>query len=442
LFRSVGLVVLWLLWLPSVASAAVVNADVRETEDGVVLGFVRFTAAPGESNQVTVRTGARGIVFSDAVNLVRAQGDCRRLSAHTARCPTIEGTVSVRLFDGDDAAEIRSFDIDVRGGEGDDVLRGFSDYDSLTGGPGNDVLLGRGSSDQLSGGPGRDRLVGGPGDDTLIDGETDAEAARDTFIGGTEDDGGPGDMVSYAKRRRPLGIDLQRGTSSTEDRLVGVESITAGSGDDRLVGDRDENWLIGGVGDDVVHGRRGRDIPQGGTGADRVLGEHGDDVVWGDAGRDFLYGGAGEDFVISREEDGERGDDQLDCGDASDTVRSDSADTLTGGCESLSTFSNGLNLPTLPAIDADSARFSLRCSEGSGSGSCSGTLTLSRLDGELLGTVHFSVPDDSTATQVAVPLIPATAGVLVTGTTVQVDLVPDDPTFMETGGYRMFMQAQ
>jgi Ca2+-binding RTX toxin-like protein len=254
---------------------------------------------------------------------------------------------------------------------------------------------------------GRDRLVGGPGDDTLIDEETDAEAARDIFVGGTEDDdGGPGDMVSYAKRRRSLGIDLRRGTSSTEDRLLGVESITAGSGDDRLAGDRDENWLIGGVGDDVVHGRRGRDIPQGGTGADRFLGEHGDDVIWGDAGRDALFGGAGEDFVISREEDGARGDDQLDCGDASDTVRSDSADTLTGGCESLSTFSNGLNLPTLPAIDADSASFSLRCSEGSGSGGCSGTLTLSRLDGELLGTVHFSVPDDSTATQVAVPLIP------------------------------------
>ena len=262
---------------------------------------------------------------------------------------------------------------------GDDILRGSASFDFLAGDAGNDVLTGGGVAISSQAALASDRLVGGTGDDVLIDGETDTQAARDVFRGGTNADSAnsdPGDLVSYASRRGALRIDLGRGRTSTEDRLRGLESIAGGHGDDRLAGDRDDNWLEGGPGDDVLHGRDGRDIPMGGTGDDRAYGDRGDDVVWGDAGLDQLFGGDGNDFVISREEHGDPTADNLDCGDGSDDVRSDSVDTLNGGCEAISTFSNGLHLGTQPAIDADSADFILRCSGGSGPQGCTGTITL------------------------------------------------------------------
>ena len=247
--------------------------------------------------------------------------------------------------------------------------------------------------------------------------------------------------MDYARRRKALRIDLGRRTSSVEDRLRGMESIVGGHGADRLAGDGDDNWLEGGPGDDVLHGRAGQDIPQGGSGDDRVYGDDGSDVVWGDEGRDRLFGGRGTDFVISLEEQSRPSADALDCGDGADDARSDSTDTLEAGCESITAFSNGLQVAAQPAIDSDSADFKISCSGGEVDG-CQGTLTLRAPDGPQFGTSHFTIPDDADNAPVSVALTPAGAAALRAGTIVQVDLVPDTPGDLEEpGGYRVFMRA-
>ena len=110
---------------PPAAPAATAFADVRFDEDFEGhLGPVRFTAAQGETNRVTVTSETRGIVFSDAANPVHARGDCRQLDRHSARCPFTEEPGPVRLRDGDDLARITRVSIPLHGGEGDDVLLG------------------------------------------------------------------------------------------------------------------------------------------------------------------------------------------------------------------------------------------------------------------------------------------------------------------------------
>ena len=429
---------------PSAAVAATAFADVRFDEElEGYAGPVRFTAAHGETNRVTVTSGTHGIVFSDAANPVHARGDCRPLNRHSARCPFTEEPGPVRLRDGHDFARIARVSMPIHGGEGDDDLVGTIGYDVLDGGGGDDTLRGRGDSDQLTGGAGRDLLDGGGGDDVLLDGETDAQATRDIFIGGTSADSAnadKGDTVDYARRRKGLRIDLGRRTSSVEDRLRGMESIVGGRGADRLAGDGDDNWLVGGPGDDVLHGRAGQDIPQGGSGDDRAYGDGGSDVVWGDEGRDRLFGGRGTDFVISLEEQGHPSADALDCGDGTDDARSDSADTLRSGCESITAFSNGLQVAAQPTIDSDSADFKVSCfGELDG---CKGALTLRAPDGPQLGTSHFIIASDVENASVSVSLTPAAAAALSAGSLVQVDLVPDTPSdLQERGGYRVFMRA-
>jgi Ca2+-binding RTX toxin-like protein len=439
--RTLLVAIAALLILPSAASAATADADVR-IRNSVYEGPVTFTAAPGETNRLKISTGSLGMTFRDSANPVHARGDCTRIDAHTARCPFTEDIATARLGDRDDRARVVGGLVRVRGGRGNDVLAGERAGDMLLGESGDDTLLGGIGSDELTGGPGRDRLAGGSGDDTLIDGETDAQAAPDRFQGGTSRDSTSadrGDVLVYSLRRRALRIDLGRGRTSTEDRIAGFESLIGGRGDDRLSGDADDNNLEGGPGDDVLHGRDGRDIPMGGPGDDRAYGDTGDDVVWGDAGRDRLYGGNGDDFVIGAEEQTAAEADTLACDGGDDMARSDGEDTLTSACERVSAFSNGLTLPPIPAIDADSADFPISCSGASPDG-CNGTLALTGPAGEAFGRAHFAIPGGTTAV-VPVALTPAGTAALRAGTVTRVDLTPDQPDLEAAGGYRAFIRG-
>ena len=167
---------------------------------------------------------------------------------------------------------------------------------SLFGGKGNDVLRGGASLyDRLDGGPGRDRLYGGGAIDILIDGETDAQAAPDLFDGGGAPDA-DGDAVDFSRRQDSLRIDLKRGRTSTGDTIVGVRTVTGGSGDDRLTVNAAYNTLNGGPGDDAIDGGGiGNDVSVGGPGDDRLSGGIGNDYLVGEADRDRLDGGPGDD---------------------------------------------------------------------------------------------------------------------------------------------------
>jgi hypothetical protein len=248
----------------AIAVGATVSVHVRIGEDGVVLGHLVFTGAPGEANRLSVYELTKppgDFVFRDSANPVRARGDCRQLAWNAASCMPTDLLAAVRLGDGDDRATVavpyefafavyggRGDDVlfagglrGVYGGPGDDVVVGGSGDDLLFGGSGADVLRGGPGADGLTGGPGRDRLEGGRGDDRLNDGETDAQAAPDVFDGGPNRPRGTanngdllaGDSLAYDRRHRGLRIDLARHRTSTEDRFTGIESLSGGAGDDR-----------------------------------------------------------------------------------------------------------------------------------------------------------------------------------------------------------------
>ncbi len=425
-----------LLAAPALAPAATVSADLR-VRQGTEFGPVAFTAAAGERNRLTVSPSSRGTRFRDPGARVRARGDCEQVDRHTAECPTSEEGVLVRLGDGDDRARVTTDLVRVRGGSGDDVLTAARGFDRLWGDRGDDRISGGPGSDELTGGPGRDRVDGGRGNDTLLDGETERSSAPDVFVGGPQRaDAGPdrGDAVSYASRRRRVEIAIGA-TSTTGDRLVGIESAIGGRGDDRLSGDGRDNQLEGGPGDDLLRGRGRDDLVFGGPGDDRVRGDDGDDVVVGDEGTDRLLGGAGDDLVGGREERGRQVADTVGCGEGGDVTRSGEEDTVTA-CETLTAFSNGLRVGVLPALAADAATFTVTCGGGGGPEGCRGTIALTGPDGEALGRARLEVGPDATA-PVAVARAPAAVAALRAGALVRVGVVSDrEPDLEEPGGFR------
>src|SRR3712207_4372928 len=96
----IGLAILSLLLLPASASAATVGGQVK-TQNGLDVGVITFTAARGETNQVTVSTDSKvRRVFRDAANPLQAKGDCEQVDQHTVRCAFTEDFAQVKLGDG------------------------------------------------------------------------------------------------------------------------------------------------------------------------------------------------------------------------------------------------------------------------------------------------------------------------------------------------------
>ncbi|MFE0754107.1 calcium-binding protein [Inquilinus sp. NPDC058860] len=145
----------------------------------------------------------------------------------------------------------------------DDILTGNDGGNVLRGGDGNDILLGRGSDspDFLA----RDILDGGNGIDTADYGASTVGVHVD-LIQGTGDDG-----------------------SSLADQLISIESVTASSHDDVVIGNGGVNGLWGFAGDDSLSGNGGNDSLKGGAGQD---------LLEGGSGADRLDGGDGIDTAV------------------------------------------------------------------------------------------------------------------------------------------------
>ena len=152
-------------------------------------------------------------------------------------------------------------------GEGRDVITGM---EHVIGGQGNDFVVGNAGANRLDGMGGNDVLVGGAGRDTLLGGFGD-----DNLDGSTGVDllivGGIADTF----------IDLARTTAyqtgQGKDRVVGVENVLGGQGNDRYFGDGGANQLFGGAGRDHLDGRYGHDLLLGGAGNDTLRGGAGND---------------------------------------------------------------------------------------------------------------------------------------------------------------------
>jgi Ca2+-binding RTX toxin-like protein len=92
--------------------------------------------------------------------------------------------------------------------------------------------------------------------------------------------GNRADVVSVGSEADPFEMDV------TVSGRAGVDTITTGSGNDRV---------NGGVGADIIRTGLGNDVVHAGRGADQVFGGDGDDILWGGHGNDTIDAGIGND---------------------------------------------------------------------------------------------------------------------------------------------------
>jgi Ca2+-binding RTX toxin-like protein len=291
---------------------------------------------------VTIRDGGTG-------GIATADPQCTQVNPTTVTCPFDPpnpappaspvgpvAALTASLFAGNDTFSTNTLRTSVNGQEGNDALTGgdksnffsggsgndkvtggplddqlygdeFSETaaggaDTIAGGDGSDFLVASGGSDSADGGAGQDQIQGGLGNDTLLGGDGD-DALSDggfgaTETGGNDDVDGQGgtDLASY-QRQADVSVSLDGrandGIAGEADN-VKVEDVFAGSGNDTLTGNDEENLLSGGAGDDRLLGF--------GAG-DGLIGGSGDDLHDGGTGRDTAQCGAGHDTVLVQLED-------------------------------------------------------------------------------------------------------------------------------------------
>lgn len=353
--------------LPGIAHAGTVSV-----EEGESHGVLRFSAAPGENNHVTVSVpiGEGTPLFMqlhvvDEDSPLQVGGGCsgggapgstaicvmhRPEPAHQRACGRTtaprpsrytgclepepgtgwEVRMEIALGDGDDRFDASSprFDSNwpetVTGGEGSDTIITGGGFDTINGGAGGDTI---------NTGAGLDTITPGPGDD-VVHGEEDGDrAVADATVDGN--DLLDVDVVDYSARSEPLHLASRvLGGTGEEDTLLGPDEVIGGSGDDHFISDGMQ-LLRGGPGDDTLIGNQVKDNIYGGSGNDMIRGEAGEDSLYGGDGNDVVEGGAGNDFIQEREinESGRPGPYLISSNGANLLSGGDGNDSIWGGTE-------------------------------------------------------------------------------------------------------------
>jgi hypothetical protein len=277
-----------LLLLAAVLTAALAGpaasadaATITGGESAFGFAYLIYTAAPGETNNVSVQPSSDGWTVDDSgatISLGSPSAHCVLNTPHEADCPNTDGVESVgrlivNLGDGDDHFDADSSiptpmtvlgqsggdTIDtgaggdfIIGGAGDDTIDGHGGDDVISGGIGADTLYGELGNDELGGGPGDDYLDGGDGNDRLNGGSgsdsLNGDAGSDTLWSGedgevdsTVDCGGdPGD-VAFLGAEDISGGSLDAGSCATNGP------------DPNLIVDGDAESSIGGESSSDIH---------------------------------------------------------------------------------------------------------------------------------------------------------------------------------------------
>jgi hypothetical protein len=339
--------------LPASAQAA----DVSVTD-----GVLRYTAVAGMVNNATFAENPTGTVTvgvaTDNNDPLVAGAGCTAVTT-TVVCPAV---TSAAIDVGDQSDRVTATALDennnfvyglttipatIIGGDGNDVLAGGARGDTIDGGPGNDDIDGFAGNDSLRGGDGNDELRPNTGTDTMV--------------------GGDGvDSAVYQKRVSPSfsldGIANDGATApSAENDLIGtdIENIEAAADDlsqtVTIVGDGRANRLT------VTFGRAN---------------------ITGGEGSDVLEGASQDDTINSR--DGSP--DTVICNGGTDTVLSDTLDTISPSCENVQTLAS----PGGPFDDhAPTIVWTAPAAGSSISANTASTLTVNATDDRGLTRVRF-----------------------------------------------------
>jgi len=169
------------------------------------------------------------------------------------------------------------WEFEVRSGNVQGV--GSERGDSLMGDDRDNFIDGRSGDDRLEAGAGNDFVLGGTGNDTLVAGHGQGD---DFYDGGADID-----YITFMSTSRGVNVDLAAGAASgseiDSDRIVNVEHVIAGYGNDVITGDAASNRLSGLSGKDNIRGGDGDDVIIGGYGNDRLTGGLGNDIFVFDA---------------------------------------------------------------------------------------------------------------------------------------------------------------
>lgn len=145
--------------------------------------------------------------------------------------------------------------LNVNGDATADVMNGTAFSDTLFGDNGNDTIRGFDGHDQLNGGRGNDVVDGGAGNDLIY-----ADMGDDIIIGG---DGT--DTLSFTEGF-DVYVDLARGIATGyfgNDVITGIENLTGSRGNDVLIGDDNDNYIVSFGGADLIRGGGGNDTLTG-----------------------------------------------------------------------------------------------------------------------------------------------------------------------------------
>jgi hypothetical protein len=278
---------------PGAGCAATAEATVRCEVDGI---FAIRAHLGGGADRATAASPPAGTLSCDCVRVFGGDG-ADQLTSFDGAILDGEGADDLLTGRPSQAGGIRGglggpSDDTLVGGDGDDLLYGANGDDGMSGGAGDDILRGGTGNDFLSGGgappvngsapaAGRDDLDAGEGDDTLDDSDDNGpEIGPDELAGGI----GVDTIHSYMERSVGVRVDLSRpggqGQPGEDDTLVNVENVYGGSGDDVLAGDGDANQLYGFGGTNRLRGRGGKDVlSASGAARDRLSGDRGDDFI-------------------------------------------------------------------------------------------------------------------------------------------------------------------
>jgi Ca2+-binding RTX toxin-like protein len=355
----------WLLLAPTAAASTITVEQTQAMFHRVLMNFanLRFDAAPGEDNrlrieiaskqggvmQLAVRDNGEPLTAGLGCSGGGSPGSAAICPIHAPR-PTenesggfkgsvipIPGTgwidsMAIHLGDGRDAFDATAFTGQVN----------YSFTMNVTGGPGDDRIASGGGSDTIVPGSGRDLVDTNDGPDLVL--TTAFPDGRDVYDLGSDwyaPTRYEADIVDYRQRTAPvIWRDGEAGAPGESDRLIGVEDVFGGSGDDVLLGNASENFMLGGPGDDLISGGWNYDEIFAGSGDDIIYGGLHPDVLIGGAGNDRAYGGPDVDAIKL----GDGGDqavgggkrDRVDCGEGWDENR---------GLEDFVTACEALRLP-------------------------------------------------------------------------------------------------
>ncbi|WP_414720224.1 hypothetical protein [Sulfuricurvum sp.] len=177
----------------------------------------------------------------------------------------------------------------IAGNSSGNTIIGYAGNDSLYGAAGSDYIDGGSDNDTIAGGTGADTILGGNGNDVLRSGGTaynngSADGFADTLYGNAGDDtlygmlngdtlyGGDNDTAFSGNDRidyselaagSAVYIDINAtagsslaqlvGTPSTTDTIFGFNTVIGSSGNDTIVGNVNNNYIVAGNGDDAVY---------------------------------------------------------------------------------------------------------------------------------------------------------------------------------------------